>query len=370
MAATVSRTDRRRRALQDGGLAAVAEGSSATKPSEPRAGVAYDQPEQSLSFALAQRIVPQNAWMLAGCTALGLAAVIGGVAALERISGSSAVSGIDALQLNSGRSVVNWSGSVLLLGAWCLAIVVYQMRRRRTDDFRGCYRWWLAAVAALPIAALCRGVGLHGDLAQLAGQRMGWTAESSHMASLVGPLAFVFLPLAVRLGWQLRSSPLALAQLIGSSVAYGLSVAAGLGVAPAGWTGLAMYAGPLVAGVLLIGALAAFTRRMVLEASGSVAMRATRKPKADDKKADRTAPPAPKLAVNTRREDAVSAQPSSRPSSGKVQNEAVDDASSKWVSGAESGYRDDYEEGDSHGSRLSKAERKRLRRAQADKRAA
>ncbi|QDU88273.1 hypothetical protein Pla175_16470 [Pirellulimonas nuda] len=369
MAAAVSRTDRRRRALQDSSAAASTSAPGEGQPaSEQRSAASYDRPDQSLGFLAAQSLVPQNAWLLAACSTAGVAAAIGGVALLDRFAGSPVVSGIAALNLGSAQAATAWLESVLLLAAGGFALLVYRMRRRRTDDFRGCYRWWLAAVIGLPIAALCVGVGLHGDAARLAGARLGWTAETSRAVSLVAPLAAVLLPLALRLGWQMRSAPLAMTQLIGASAAYAVGLSAAFGFLPAAWSSVSLHAAPLVGAVLLIGCLAAFARRMVLEASGSVAQRAPRKPKQAAAKPEPSAKPAIKIAASTEPAEAAPVKPA--PPQPTKKQPAASDESSKWVSGAEDGYRDDYEDGAENQGRLSKAERKRLRRAQADKRAA
>lgn len=403
----VSRTDRRRRALQEGAL----EGEPAHTPtilSTAVAGPAYDQPAASLGFALAERLTPRSPWLLALAT-LGVGgACVGATLAIDQIAASVPGSAAEVLQLGGPRSLLRWTASVMLLAAAAIGVLVYSLRRRRTDDFNGAYRWWIVASLGLAGWSVAHGLGLGGDAAALASQRFGLDpANAPTIVALVAVVVFL-LPVAVRLGWQARGSAMATTYLSFAQIAYLGSFVSLVAQIPAVWATVTWYALPLVGHTLLMAAMLAFARQMVTEANAPVnksadhpAARVRTKrsaAKADALVAVSQSDPTPSSASSGRstaetasesRRSAsaatsngpkpqVAAEPSkpapSSPRSGSASSsrepEVAKQSKDNWVGGAGSRFNESYEDEEGGGARLSKADRKRLRREQARDRAA
>ncbi len=72
-------------------------------------------------------------------------------------------------------TLASWFSSVALLAAAAMAVVVYSVRRYRTDDYRGYYRIWLWAATCWCLLSLDATAGLRGEF-QYAMTRLTGTA--------------------------------------------------------------------------------------------------------------------------------------------------------------------------------------------------
>ena len=92
-------------------------------------------------------LVPRRWIALGGLLTAGTAAIVGLEAAyarmVERVAAGATP--VAALQIDAKGSLACWFSSLLLLAAAVAALLVYSVRRHRTDDYRGRYRVWFWA---------------------------------------------------------------------------------------------------------------------------------------------------------------------------------------------------------------------------------
>lgn len=273
---------------------------------------------------------------------------------------------IGYLAMSAPGSLATWVAAVLLLVAAVTCILVYSIRRHRIDDFRGRYRIWLAAALVCVLASANSVAALHEVLAQTLSYHTGWTMLRG---GAIWWLTIVGLPLtwiAVRLLLDVKQSRVAAAFLVGAFVGYltagasyfGLITAADPRVAP-----LASGAASLFGTWLLLAAVLSYARFVVLDAQGLIPIvRFPAKPKIKE---------SPKLTV------VRSADPTPAPSKQTLSifsatgRQKPKPSNTEWTDGrrAERETFDDDDNG-TEKSKLSKSERKRLRKLKARNRAA
>jgi hypothetical protein len=283
---------------------------------------------------------------------------------------------IVALKLMAPGSFGAWVAAVVLLLASAASILVYSLRRHRIDDFRGRYRIWLAVAVACLLVSANSVTGFHNLLAAAMSHLTGWTALR---AGAIWWLVLAILPLvwiALRSLVEVRESRLAASLLVAAVGCYVGAATTALGAVS--------FADPrieiaLSGAVLLMGhwillaAVVSYARYVVLDAQGLIAAqprivskRKTQKPtrRAKEDSSEREAPAA---------SPTLSAAEFIRRKQQQAQGPKAPAVSSAWVDGSQP-QRDPYDDGDddesSDGRKLSKAERKRLRKLKMQNRAA
>lgn len=381
MSAAAGRGDRRRRILSEGRLtlAAIEEISSDDQPRSATPQRRYAPGPGSVSFGVARRLLPTTGGALAGFLLAGLF-VGGGLIAThlyqDKIAASLGESS-DAqtnlrpiLDVARPTSLLAWVTTTLTLATAALCVIVFGLRRHRSDDLRGVYRWWMPAAVVCLAASVCQATGLHNALATVIAINVGWTALPGSAIWWLLPTLLIATPLAVRVIIDLKESRLALSAALLAAACFGVALVAKLGGTPAAWAASGTV---IVAGALHLGLLAtllsqlAYTRRILQEAGGQIAPPAKAKlvasSTAESQQAERESQEVKPVAVGTsnhletkRRSDRVSPQEPPRVA-----------AETQWVDGSQADYQDAYEdEGDGATRRkLSKSERKRLRKQKA-----
>jgi hypothetical protein len=293
------------------------------------------------------------------------------------IAGALGAGEFAALELMAPSSIGAWFAAVVLLVAGAASILVYSIRRHRIDDFRGRYRIWLAAAVACLIASANSVTGLHNVLAGAMTHLTGWTALR---AGAVWWLVLAGLPLtwiALRSLVEVRESRLAASLLVVSVSCYVGVVATVLGavsLADARVETTVSGAVLLMGHWIMLAAVVSYARYVVLDAQGLIAAqprivgkRKTQKrsQRANDNSSEPAAPaasPTLSAAEFIRRKQQQQAQSSKVPAAG-----------GEWVDGSRPEC-DPYDDGDddesSDGRKLSKAERKRMRKLKMQNRAA
>lgn len=381
-----ARGNRRRRLLHEGAVdAAVATPTDADAATRVR----YTPREGSVSFAVAAGVVPRSVAAVGG-TLLLLAGVAAGLMWADALGVALATTGkhpaaADLLMVDKPGSLASWWTAALWLAFAVQALLVYGMRRHRTDDLRGGYGWWAAVAAA-------------GLLASVSSATPVASAGATAMAGVTGfsPLAgdaFWWLAPGALLGlcWyggsvvELRESfPATAAATLAAIAAVAMGVS-GAGLLPVSLATELPFDASLVApGASMIAAsmawfsLAAYAGRIVREAVGEVA---PPKPKpAAEAKPKPAAEPKPKAAARRAAKKAAAEEepartPSRRTAAAKKAEPAprlhtvepepeAEESGTQWVSGGEGYQDDDYADGAPR-RRLSKAERKRLRKLKA-----
>jgi hypothetical protein len=187
--------------------------------------------------------------------------------------------GSEVLDVASRASLAAWLSSVLLGMSSLAAVLVYAIRRHKMDDYRGRYRLWLWCAAALLLASVNAVAGLH-EMVELAAVKLlgrellargpGWAMAG---VGLVGLLLGVFVLLDA---WRSRVSAVAigLVALLYAAAAYfnlfALHATTMLDVMIASSV-------TLVAHLSLLIALMLYARHVLLESRGLITARPKKK---------------------------------------------------------------------------------------------
>jgi hypothetical protein len=377
--------ERRRRVLRDE-LAQPAD--SETDDAAPSGGASAKGPVRAYSPAVLDERQPRITDLLPVrplWTAIAILLAVTAVAAIEcahiysrttPVVGGEHLAAADAAERGS---IAAWFSSLTLAAGALLALVAFNIRRHRVDDYRGKYRVWLWTAAALAWGSLDAATGLHSALglilARLAVQTAGdaTALAATTTISWLALYGLLFGTLAIRLAIEVWSSVPALTALAIAALAYFLSGMATLDMLPA--------SGPLVASVVqslilliapvaLVSAVALFARHVYLDATGRLKVhidpdkkKQTKKPRAKLKvlKAEKSSSDDSAIAASAAKPAAASsapvkfqASPPSGPLAGKL-------AAAKAASTTNDEEDDDAEDGDDN-SHLSRAERRRLKK--------
>jgi hypothetical protein len=279
-----------------------------------------------------------------------------------------------AFDLTARGNLTSWLAAVVLFMASGFCVMTYSIRRHRIDDYRGRYRVWLGAGLACMVLSVNSVTGLHEVLADVLTRATGWSALRGGAAwwmALAGlPLAWIL----IRILLDVRECRVATALLTGAAACYGISGASYPGYGPAvdAQVQPIITAGPLLLGHwLLFTAIVANARFVVLDAQGLVTTR-RRATKAKRAETPVAKPAASKSTSSTAASNSSHATVSM--SRETVQTVKTPADSSKWVDGSRferERYDGDEDEESSEGDRrLSKADRKRLRKMKTEGRAA
>lgn len=385
--------DRRRRVLTEEVVSSAA-GRSATSarsntPVEASAG-AYADAARLENHRRVSDFVPRRLSVVTLLAALG-AAAIGGLIALHHVASVSTPGSIaTALDLRQYGSVASWLSAMLTMWTAAASLLVYSLRRHKQSDYHGRYRIWLwTALAALGMS-LCSAAPVHQFFAEQLAARTGWHLPGGTLLFWLLPLGSLLAVVLLRLVLDVRGSRLALTALALAVVAH----LAGLVLLHTGHTAwsptvtvMAGVGSQLAANLLLLVSITLFARHVLLDIEGRLPRREkpavpVTKAASDSKTSSETGqrkidpahatPPAP-----TARSEATEKIVSRR-----HREEA--DEEEQWYDSTRGNDRkgvrksgrveDDDETGDEDaddslgGQKLSKAERKRLRRLKAQQR--
>jgi hypothetical protein len=371
------RSDRRRRVLTEEVR------SASSSRAAHRADVADDAPRYSDAAGVENHpqvtdFVPRRYSTIALLGLLGAAATAV-TAALHYfalpIAASRGMYSSAAFDLTARGNLTEWLAAVVLFMASGFCILTYSIRRHRIDDYRGRYRVWLGAGLACLVLSANSVTGLHEVLADVLTRATGWSALRDGAAwwiAIAGlPLAWIF----ARVLLDVRECRIAAALLMGAGVCYGISAASFLGYGPAEDAQIQpiVTAAPLMLGHwLLFTAIVANARFVVLDAQGLVTVRRKTKAKRTTESTAESKPAA-------RKSSPVAASSSSATATVSLSRETLQPVktpadSSRWVDGSRferEHYDSDEEEESSDGERkLSKSDRKKLRKIKTQGRAA
>jgi hypothetical protein len=292
------------------------------------------------------------------------------------IAGTLGRTEIAALELMAPGSISAWVATVVLLVASAASILVYSIRRHRIDDIRGRYRIWLAGAVTCLLVSANSVAGLHDVLAAAMSHLTGWTALR---AGAIWWLILAGLPLvwiAFRSLVEVRESRLAASLLITAVGCYASAVATALGAvswADARVETVVSGAALLIGHWITLSAVVSYARYVVLDAQGLIAAR----PRIVGKR--KTQKPSQRDNDNSSEMETPAGSPTLstaefiRRKQQQSQNSKAPAASGQWVDGSRP-ERDSYDDGDddesTDGRKLSKADRKRLRKLKLQNRAA
>ena len=268
---------------------------------------------------------------------------------------SQALPAVSAEELASriGGGLIAWTSAIALLVSACSARLLFSLRRHRVDDVRGRYRIWRLVSTVAVLLSLNAILGGHTLLAQALGHLSGWTV-------LPGNTLWWLVPTAVVGSWLVLKMILEARECRSAILTYTLASAvfavAGLAQcwAPI-WTAdyhetLSRLL-PLLGDLLVATATLLFARFVVLDVQGLI-----ERPEVSD------ATPAVLSVTSVQEEETAAPVPADQHQSQEVEPEQE----SAWIDGSEP----EQDEGSNGQRKLSKAERKRLRKQKARNRAA
>ena len=359
----------RRRMLQSGGNVSQSTDAqaAATRPDRTTPYSREARPENHPALGTWLPTRPLALWGTILAFAVPIVAVVTLAATLDRLlprPDGSAAGRPDAWTATAGQlreclsmaprtGVAAWLGQVSLVAAACVAMSVRQMRRHRLDDYQGRYRAWgwiagLAVVATLerqlPLAALMSTMAADASGILLGPGGIGWWLCLSIPTCLAVGL-WVVLPMHER---ACTASVLAAGGL------------AWLGAAVCGWLAasgpserLTLAGGGLTLvgdGLLFIAMLVA-ARSVLLEVRGEVRSKPAKGGPASGKPKDPRATDGsqPRIVRDDESDNASGTDDDSEPST-------------QWSDGSDGSEDESDDAWDDSGKKLSKSERKRLRR--------
>jgi hypothetical protein len=292
---------------------------------------------------------------------------------------SVALGGMDLSALrfgtDSGSGLASWFSSMMLVGASLVAVLIYALRRHKSDDYRGRYRIWMWAGICWMAMSIDTVSGLHALLQNIIAQVAGSTVWGDGSILWIGSAVSLIGVVALALTMDMRSCRIAVASMVLSAIAYAVTIVGHFELVVAVPSVLLTTASAMCGHLFLLASMTLFARHVILDAEGLLP---EPPPKKQKKKADNTSkePKAKKKKAATRtkeRSDLESDQPSSNSLASYFEeyededDYAFDEAPRRRKQKPKKQYRVD----DSHedepvsrpsGQKLSKSERKRQRK--------
>jgi hypothetical protein len=298
------RDERRRRVMIEERIADTESGDDSTSraPAASADDAAASPARRYTHEALADRqpritdLLPKRPWtltvlVLAGLTLVaGVLALAGGcrtwAAAISR-------NDLSAFDLAVRGNVAAWLSSLLLTLAAAGSVFIFALRRHKVDDYRGRYRLWLWAAAALLLGSIDATSHLHNIARGLLVALTGTTLYGDGAIWWMIVYAVGFGALAVRLlieMWQCRASAVAWAS---AAACYAIAAAVSLNLVLANvevLNVLVKSAATMLGHLGLLFTVVFYARHVHLDAQGQLPVRAERKKR---EKTRRTASPSP-----------------------------------------------------------------------------
>jgi len=293
-----------------------------------------------------------------------------------------------ALDVVERGSVASWYSALLLGLAAAGSLAVFGIRSHRVDDYRGRYRVWLWSAAALAWASLDSATGLHSAVGLVLSLAAGQPSDAASAATLttlcwLGFYMLVFGTLAIRAAIEVWASLPAVASLAIGGLLYVVAGMLQLGMLQ---TSLPLVNSVvdstviMLAHLAILSAVSLYARHVHLDAQGRLKVHID-----PDKKKGKKAKSRAKLKVV--KEEKTEAEPAGKSAAKTAAAEAGKAATQPrfgWGSGASStppakagaaiskssAASADYDEDDDEdeddesdgGQKLSRAERKRLKK--------
>ncbi len=286
---TSLRDDRRRRSLLEDATASQEAGGSAKSRRMAKTAETYTELARTDCHARWSDFVPVRNWTLAGVSLAGLI-VIGVLEAGYYVSAKSplwASGGLAAMDLARPDSLAGWWSAVVMLSCAVVATFIYSVRRYRLDDYRGRYRVWLGSAALWTVMSIDTQADLRGAARTLGVELSGYAGPGDGLIWWLAPWALFALWFGLRMVLDMRACRTATASLV-----LGFLALIGALVTPPVLFSLADDLTVMLgAGCSLLGRWlvffghVAYARHVLLEAHGRLPVREA-KPKREKKKPD------------------------------------------------------------------------------------
>lgn len=134
---------------------------------------ALEERQARVTDLIPKRYVTLGAWfVLAACLIAGVQWLSVRVAGWSTLLDAEALASLHPTQTGS---LAGWLSSMLLAWGALGSVLIYTLRRHKTDDFRGRYRIWLSLAILLTLASLDAATALHNTFAAILAQLTGTT---------------------------------------------------------------------------------------------------------------------------------------------------------------------------------------------------
>lgn len=320
-------------------------------------------------------LVPQQPWLLA-VAFLGGALVVGGLEALyhwmQTVAAQTTDGRIEAFDLDGEGSLAVWFSSMTLLAASAVALMVYSVRRHKADDYHGRYRIWVWAALCWLVMSIDECGSLHEAFKEMMAHLTGTRIAGDGSLWWAGAYALALGAVGIQLLLEMRVCRSSTAAFVATAASYGVAVAAQLGwiMPETGARGVMLEEGAEMAGnLLLLLSMAIHLRYVCLDAEGRIVARPKRERKAKAAKqpsGDKSDASDAKPSAKRRTEVTPSPAPAmvTQKAAALVEKSAapLQAALAARQQGAQLRVDPPQPQGGQH--RLSKAERKALRRMQ------
>lgn len=220
---------RRRRVLIEESLNLSGASTDSDRERPPMAWLAVAEGTSYSDAALLGRQPPSVA-VLAACpftlTVTGLGALVLLVGLLAAYAQwalwppQSLPATLFALDLQRPGSLAAWIASLLLSAAAFQGFQIYRLRRHKTDDYRGRYRVWAWFPLVLVVMAAGQATGFHRDVIRLFSLWLGPQTGFFHKAAWPMIAAVSWILVAARLTLEIRANRWATALLAMATVGY------------------------------------------------------------------------------------------------------------------------------------------------------
>ncbi len=360
------RDERRRRVLTDDRAGDAAVATKAAAPPRPRKAEPYTPGARLANQRRVSDLVPKGFVTIGLLFLTGLAAIAGLAAAhvyLPEIA-AWAKDGSAALELGSRGSLGSWLASLLLGLAGMTSLLIYSIRRHKLDDYRGHYRWWWVAGLAWLVMSVDATAGIH-DLFSVAMTRLtGHAAPAGGQIWWIGCWGLLLAATTVRLLLDMRQCRSALLVTVLALVLWSAAVGIQLNTLQVSGIPLRLVAETLklTGHLMLLLGVTLYARYIVLHAQGLLPARNQKPRKERTKKEGKPAV----VSQAAKRDEPQKSSPSANKPHGSGNSPVPTPHVSFATSTIDadlgedlSDYDDDSEE---RNRKLTKAERKRLRK--------
>ncbi|HUT92790.1 MAG TPA: hypothetical protein VMY37_25070 [Thermoguttaceae bacterium] len=219
-------------------------------------------------------LVPRRLAVFVLVLAAGLAVVAGLVglyAWMPRVAGLTTDGRVAAFDLDGEGSLAVWFSSMTLALAGLVAILVFTVRRHRTDDYPGRYRVWLWAATCWFLLSIDETSSLHEGFKEMMVMLTGTRVFGDGSIWWVAVYFFLLGAVGTRLLVDMRACWLSSAALVGVAACYVVAVVAQLGwiLPESGALGVMLEeSAEMVGNLMLLLAMGLHARHVILDAQG------------------------------------------------------------------------------------------------------
>jgi hypothetical protein len=296
------RDDRRRRLLADESCALLgdagsrtassAEGPLSAPKSQHYGDAAFMDDQLRVTDLIPQRLI------IFGLLLFAALAIVAGLEALYAWSCTPGISRlttdgkIAAFDLDGEGSLAVWFSSLNLTLASFVAVLVYSIRRHKTDDYRGYYRIWLWAALCWLVMSIDETGSVHEGFMGMMTSVTGTPIYGDGSIWWVIPYFFVLGAVGTRLLVDMRHCRLSTAALLTTAGCYALAVATQ--VLGDGLTRSVMLeeGAEMVGDVFLLLAMGLHARYVILDAEGLLPAREPKSNQPEQEQPQQQSPPA------------------------------------------------------------------------------